>query len=257
MSNGTDQGVAGVGMLLAGYRGQNDADQAFGGLQQAKDDGVFYYDDAAVISRDADGEVNITEHGDMSTGKGAGIGALIGGVIGLLGGPAGVAIGAGAGAAIGGIAAHSDAGFNNETLEKIGGALPNSTSAIAVTTSKDFVESVRDAATDEDTLTLAQDIADEISGNLNAGQDVLMALVLTEDGVAATKVVASDDAVAVFGMAATADGAAAGAVVATDDGVAAVGAAAVPVADDTGSDNDTSGDDTSSGDSDSGDDDQT
>jgi hypothetical protein len=183
---------------------------------------------------------------------------LKGGVIGILGGPAGVALGAGAGAAIGGIAAHSDAGFNNETLERIGGALPNGTSAIAVTTSKDFVESMRDAATDEDTLTLAQDIADEISGNLNAGQDVLMALVLTEDGVAATKVVSSDDAVAVFGMAATAEGAAAGAVVATDDGVAAVGAAAVPVADDTdsGGDSDTSGASDSGGDSDSGDNDQ-
>jgi uncharacterized membrane protein len=242
--------VAGVGLLVAGYTGQNDADAAFNDLKQAKDNGTFYYDDVAVVSRGADGKVNITEHGDMSTGKGAGIGALIGGVIGILGGPAGVAIGAGAGAAIGGIAAHSDAGFNNETLERIGGALPNSTSALAVTTSKDFVEQVRDAATDEDTLTMAQDIADEISGNLNAGQDVLMAMVLTEDGVAATKVVSSPDAVAVFGMAATDEGATAGAVVATDQGAAAVSATAVPVADDT--DDDTSGDDSS--DDDSGDD---
>ena len=91
---------------------------------------------------------------------------------------------------------------------------------------------------------MAQAIADEISSNLNAGQDVLMALVLTEDGVAATRVVVTDDAVAVFGMAATDEGAAAGAVVATDEGVAAAGAAVVPVADDS----------ESGGDSDSGDD---
>lgn len=249
-SDTADQGVAGVGMLLAGYTGQNDADQAFNDLKQAKDAGAFYYDDAAVVSRDADGKVDIKEHGDMSTGKGAGIGALIGGVIGILGGPAGVAIGAGAGAAIGGIAAHSDAGFNNETLEKIGGALPNSTSAMAVTTSKDFVEAVRDQQTDQDTMTLAQDIADEISGNLNAGQDFLIALVLTEDGVAATKVAASDEAVAVFGIAATEGAVTAGGVVATDDGVAAAQATAVAVDDDS----DTSDD--SGGDSDSGADDQ-
>ena len=80
-------------MFLANYTGQNDADEAFEGLKQAKDDGSFYYDDAAVMSRDADGKVSIQEHGDMSTGKGAGIGALIGGVIGILGGPAGVALG--------------------------------------------------------------------------------------------------------------------------------------------------------------------
>ena len=249
-SDTTDQGVAGVGMLLAGYTGQNDADEAFSNLKDAKNSGEFYYDDAAVVSRDAGGEVNITEHGDMSTGKGAGIGALIGGVIGILGGPAGVAIGAGAGAAIGGIAAHSDAGFNNETLERIGGALPNGTSALAVTTSKDFVESVRDQQTDEDTMTLAQDIADEISGNLNAGQDVLIALVLTEDGVAATKVVASDDAVAVFGIAATEGAVTAGGVVATDEGAAAAQATAVAAADDS----DSSGDSDSGGDADSGDD---
>ncbi len=245
-SDTADQGVAGVGMFLANYTGENDAGEAFDALKQAKDYGLFYYDDAAVVSRDAGGKVNITEHGDMSTGKGAGIGALIGGVIGILGGPAGVAVGAGAGAAIGGIAAHSDAGFNNETLEKIGGALPNSTSALAVTTSKDFVESVRSQATEEDALTMAQDIADEISDNLKAGQDVLMALVLTEDGVAATKVVATDDAVAVFGMAGTDEGVVAGAVLVTGEGVAAVGAAAMPVADesDTGGDSDEGADQT-------------
>jgi uncharacterized membrane protein len=220
-SDTADQGVAGVGMLVANYTSENAAGQAFENLKQAKDSGLFYYDDAAVVSRDADGKVNITEHGDMSTGKGAGIGALIGGVIGILGGPAGVAIGAGAGAAIGGIASHSDAGFNNETLNKIGGALQNDTSALAVTTSKDFVESVRDEASDDDTLIMAQDIAAAISSSLDAGQDVLMAVVVTENGVAARKVVVTDDAVAVFGMAATNDGAVAGGMVATDEAAAA------------------------------------
>ena len=116
-----DQGVAGVGLLIAGYTDEKGADGALDALKQAKDAGAFAYDDAAVIRRDADGKVHIKETGDMSAGKGAGIGALIGGVFGLLGGPAGVALAAGAGAAIGGIAAHSDAGFNNETLERIGG----------------------------------------------------------------------------------------------------------------------------------------
>jgi uncharacterized membrane protein len=209
-----------------------------GNLKQAKSDGAFYYEDAAVVRRDASGEVHIQEHGDMSTGKGAGIGALIGGVIGIIGGPAGIAIGAGAGAAIGGIAAHSDAGFDNDTLNKVGIALPAGTSAIAVTTSKDFVEQVRKSQTSQDTMTMAQNIADEFSGNLNAGQDVLMAMVITEDGVAATKVVAGDDAVAVFGMAATQDAVVAGGTVATADGVASVGA--VAVADDAADDADSS-----------------
>jgi uncharacterized membrane protein len=220
-------------MLIAAYTDEHGADNTLEALKEATSDGEFYYDDAAVVRRDASGEVSIDETGDMSAGKGAGIGALIGGVIGLLGGPAGVALGAGAGAAIGGVAAHSDAGFNNETLERIGGALPNGTSALAVTTSKDFIESVRDENTDEDTMTLAQQIADGISGSLEAGQDTLVAMVLSEAGVAATKVVSSPEAVAVFGIGATADGVAAGGVVATDDGVAAAQVTAVPADDDT------------------------
>jgi uncharacterized membrane protein len=216
-------------MVIGGYSDETAADSALDALEQAKSGGVFAWDDAAVVRRGADGKVSVKETGDMRTGKGAGIGALIGGVVGVLGGPAGVALGAGAGAAIGGIAAHSDAGFDNQTLARIGGALPASTSALAVTTSQGFVEAVREAATEEETLSFAQDIADEISSNLSAGQDVLMALLLTEDGVAASKVVSSPDALAVFGIAVTEGGAAAGAVVATGDSAAAAGATVTPV----------------------------
>lgn len=231
-SEPADQGITGVGMIIAGYPDESAADEALEKLNQAKGTGAFDFDDAAVVRRDSDGKTSVKETGDLRTGKGAGVGALIGGVVGVLGGPAGVALGAGAGAAIGGIAAHSDTGFDNKTLARIGGALPDSTSALVATTSKDFVEAVREAASDEDTLTFAQDIASEIRHNLNAGQDVLMALALTEDGVAASKVVSSPDTLAVFGIAATEDGAAAGAVVASSDGVAATGATATPIEDD-------------------------
>ena len=107
----------------------NGADNALDSLKQAKKAGEFYDDDAAVVRNSADGHLHTKETGDMTTGKGAGIGALIGGVVGILGGPAGVAAGAAAGAAIGAIAAHGDAGFDNKTLEEIGGALPVGSSA--------------------------------------------------------------------------------------------------------------------------------
>jgi len=214
------EGTAGVGLFVAAYVDERGADQTLEALKQAKKKGEFYYDDAAVVRRSAEGKVHIKETGDMSTGKGAGIGALIGGVIGLLGGPAGVVLGAGAGAAIGGVAAHGDAGFDNDSLKEIGAALPSGTSALVATTSKDFVEAVRKEAPDEATLTIAADIAAEISDRLNARQDVLMAMVLTEDGVAASKVVSSPSEVAVFGIVATEDGVVAGQAVATEDGAA-------------------------------------
>jgi uncharacterized membrane protein len=227
-SETTGEGAVGVGMILAAYSDESAADAALDALEQAKKSGVFAFDDAAVVRRDSDGKVSVKETGDLRTGKGAGIGALIGGVVGVLGGPVGVALGAGAGAAIGGVAAHSDSGFDNQALARIGGALPASTSALAATTSQGFVEAVREAATDEETLTFAQTIADEIRTDLSAGQDVLMTLLLTEDGVAANKVTSSPGELAVFGIAITDEGAAVGTVVATDEGVAATGAMVTP-----------------------------
>ena len=120
-SDTADQGVAGVGMLLANYTNKNSAAAAYENLKHAKDYGRFYYDDAAVVSRDVDGTVSIKEHGDMSTGKGAGIGALIGGVIGIIGGPAGIAVGAGAGAA------GKDDGGGDEVADEPGDAAEKKT----------------------------------------------------------------------------------------------------------------------------------
>ena len=227
MSNETE-GTPGVGMFLAAYVDERGADQGLDALKDAKKSGAFYFDDAAVVRCDAKGKVHIKETGDMSTGKGAGIGALIGGVIGILGGPTGMVAGMGAGAAIGGIASHGDAGFDKNTLEEIGGALPAGSSALVATTSKDFVEAVRKQATDEESLTLARDIATQINDHLTARQDVLMALVITEDGVAASKVVSSPDEVAVFGIATDGESVAATAGVANADGVIVVDATATP-----------------------------
>ena len=116
-------------------------------------------------------------------------------------------------------------------MKEIGAALPAGTSALAVTTSKDFVEAVRDQAEDEATLSAAKDIAAQINDSLSARKDVLMAMVLTEAGVAASKVVSSPDEVAVFGIAASEEGVVATAGVATDEGATVVDAAAVPVED--------------------------
>ena len=158
----TDQGVAGIGLFLAAFVDERGADKALESIKQAKDRGEFYFDDAAVVRRNADGKVFKNETGDMATGKGAGIGAIVGGVIGLLAGPAGVVLGAGAGAAVGGAAAAHDAGFDQKSLEEIGAAIPPGSSALLATTSQAVVEEVRKQADDYERLTLARDIAAEI-----------------------------------------------------------------------------------------------
>lgn len=207
-------------MFVAGFVDEGAADEALKLMAEAKKSGEFYFDDAAVIRRDSKGKVHARETGDMSTGRGATIGAIVGGVIGLLGGPRGVAVGAGAGAAIGGLGALRDSGFSEESLKEIGAALPPGTSAVAATTSAAFVEEVRKQAEEGATLSVAEEIAADIRANLEARQDVLYSLVLTEEGVAANKVVSSPTALAVFGIAADESAVVAGAAVVTEEGVA-------------------------------------
>lgn len=214
------EGVAGVGMFVAAFVDERAAEDALKIMKEARRSGDFYYEAAAVIRSDHKGKVHISEPGDMSTGEGAGVGALFGSVIGLLGGPAGMAIGAGAGAALGGLAGHGDAGFDNDSLEEIGGALVPGSSALVASTSQLFVEEVRRQAESGATLTAAKEIAGNIRQNLEARQDVLYSLVITENGVAASQVVSSPTALAVFGIAATEEGVVAGQAVATGEGVA-------------------------------------
>ncbi len=220
--------VAGVGLLVAAYVDERGADNTLKSLRQARADGRFNYEDAAVVRRDAEGKVHINETGDMSTGKGAMIGGVLGGVLGLLGGPAGAAIGASAGAALGAAATYRDAGFDNESLKAIGGALPAGTSALAVTTSQAFVEAVRAKSPHGENLVMAKDIAAEIRDRLNARQDLLMTLVITENGFAANKIVSSPSELAFFGISASDKGVVAVAGVADAQGAEVTGMVALP-----------------------------
>jgi uncharacterized membrane protein len=213
-------GVAGVGMFVAAFVDEGAAKEVLKRMKKAKRSGDFYYDDAVVIRSNRKGKIRTKETGDMSAGKGAEIGALVGGVLGLLGGPAGVALGAGLGAAAGGLVVLRDSGFSNESLKEIGAALPPGTSAIVATTSQEFVEAVREQAQEGATLSMAHEIGADIRANLEARQDVLYSLVITEKGVAAKKVVASPTAVAVFGIAADESAVVAGKAVVTAEGVA-------------------------------------
>ena len=214
------EGVAGVGMMIAAYVDELAADDVLSQMKQAKKAGNFYYDDAAIVRQDAHGKVHIKETGDMGTGKGAGVGALIGGVIGILGGPVGVAWGAAGGAAIGGLAAHHDAGFSKDTLKELGSALVPGSSAIVATTSQAFVEEVRRQVPESERMSTAHQLAAGIRENLLARQDTLLTLVITEEGIAATQVVSSPSAVAIFGIAADQSGVVVGQAVATQEGVA-------------------------------------
>ena len=213
------ESIAGVGLLIAAFRTEDAGDEALKRMKQARKEGKFYYEAAAVIKKEADGDVHYHETGDMSTAKGAGIGALIGGVVGLLGGPVGIALGAGAGAAIGGIAAHGDAGFRDSSLEQIGTALRPGSSAVMVITSKAFLKEFRKVVSDAEVWPLARAIGESIAEAQAAGKDMLLGIVLTEEGMALKRLAFDETTAEVFGVMVTDEGVAAGAAYADESGV--------------------------------------
>jgi uncharacterized membrane protein len=213
------QPTTGVALLIAAFQTADAADQALKAMKEAKKRGEFYYEAAAIIKKDADGDVHYHETGDMSTAKGAGIGALIGGVIGILGGPVGIALGAGAGAAIGGVAAHGDAGFRDSSLEQIGTALKPGSSAVMVITSEKFLKVFRKEVSDEQLWPMVRAIGESISQAQAQNQDMLLGIVVTEEGVAVKRLAFDETSAEVFGMVATAAGVASGAAYADESGV--------------------------------------
>ncbi len=184
----TNQEIAGVGILVAAFPEEEAGEQALKVLREARELKYVRFEDVAVIRHDAEGGVHYHETGDMGSSKGAGIGAVIGGVIGVLGGPIGIVAGAGAGAIIGGAAAHGDAGFKDENLERLGTALQPSTSAIALTTSDKFLHAARNKATDAEIRTVVADLSAQLVAKLEEGKNVALGLVLSEEGLTITEV---------------------------------------------------------------------
>lgn len=215
MSNQESPGIAAVGFLVMAFTDENAADETLKMLKEAKKEGQFYFEDAAVIRQDAKGKVHYHETGDMHTGKGATIGALVGGVLGILGGPAGVALGAGAGAAIGGTAAHGDAGFRDESLKSVGVALKPGTSAVAAITSHDFLKAVQKQVPVDEIRGVIHNLAAEISARLEQGQSMAVGVVLTEEGLAVQEVAVGRESAAIYEAVVTDEGVVAGAAVAT------------------------------------------
>ena len=214
------QQTEGIGLLVAAFTQEEAGKAVLKAMKKAKKEKKIYFDAAAVITQDADGDVHYSETDDMATGKGAKWGALVGGVIGILGGPLGIVGAAGAGALIGGIAAHGDAGFSDDSLKQLGTALTPGTSAVITVSNIDFIKMLREEVSEEDMRAAVADLSEQISAQLKDGKDVIRALFITEDGVFIQQVAADHATVEVITAAVTADGVVVGKAVATPEGAA-------------------------------------
>lgn len=195
-----------VGILVAAFPDEASGEHALKVLKEAKELKYVHFEEAALIRQDVDGGVHYHETGDMSTGKGSGVGALIGGVIGILGGPVGIVVGAGAGAIVGGVVAHGDAGISDESLEQLGVALKPATSAIVLAASDKFLHAVHKQVSHADMRTAVSTLSTQLAAKLEEGKNVALGLNLSKGGLEIIEIAVKDKVDDLIGIIAAKDG---------------------------------------------------
>jgi uncharacterized membrane protein len=175
-----------VQVIVAAFKDFDGASKALDALKDAKREKMIGIEDAAVITKDANGKVKIKETNDMRAGKGATIGAVTGGVLGILAGPVGwAALGGGV---IGGLAAKMrDGGFPDARLKQLAEGLTPNTSALVAVIDHTWVAEVERELQQQQADIVTQALTDDIHAQLTSGGDVAYTVVGDGESVVAAR----------------------------------------------------------------------
>jgi uncharacterized membrane protein len=156
-----------VDILVASFANETGASDAFHDLDEARKQGALEFDDAAVLAKDSNEKLRISETADAGFGRGAMIGGVAGAAIGVLAGPIGWAtLG---GAAIGGLATKlHDGGFPDEKLRRFGEEMSPGASALIAIVERESSEQVQHALEGKG----ARVISEEVSSDLAEALDI-------------------------------------------------------------------------------------
>ena len=129
-------------LIIAIFEDESQATEVLDSIKELKKDQYIEVRHAAVVVKQADGEIQVHDIEDVDSDSGKKFGAIAGGLIGLLGGgPIGAAIGVAAGAATGKAAADRlRFGIPKEELEEIEASLQPGSSAIITYARIPFLE---------------------------------------------------------------------------------------------------------------------
>jgi uncharacterized membrane protein len=156
-----------VDVIIAAYNNEQGASDALTKLQEAKKAGVISIKDAAVLKRDENNKLKITETADKGFGRGAMIGGVAGAAVGVLAGPVGwAALG---GAAVGGLAAKlRDGGFPDDRLREIGESVQPGNSALVAVVEEVWVKNAQRILEEKAAKIVTNAISADIASQLDA-----------------------------------------------------------------------------------------
>lgn len=137
-----------LALYVAAYADATSANEDFQALKAAEGDDLSVVG-AVVMSRDADGKVDVLEEGDGDTGGGALIGGSLGFVVGLFAPPllAATAVGAGIGAVLGHLTKRHE---EKELGAELDEYFPPNSSAVVVIVDNKYLDRVGAALTKAD-----------------------------------------------------------------------------------------------------------
>jgi uncharacterized membrane protein len=181
-----------VQLLIAAFQDEGGASAALQMLKDAKKEKLVAIKDAAVLRKDAEGKLHVSETGDMTGTRGGVIGAVVGAGIGILTGGAALAI-AGVGAVAGGLAAKlRDSGFNDERLRKLGEGLKPGSSAIVAVIEHTWVKEMEEELQKAGAEVVTEAIAADIAAQLEAGHNTAYTAIASDQGLAAGQIVTDE-----------------------------------------------------------------
>lgn len=119
-----------VNVIAVTFDEQSKAYQALSTLKGLDREGRIELKSAAVVERDATGQLRLPEGTDNASGEGFAAGGLIGMLVGVLGGPVGMLLGLGTGGLIGGLDDLDKADMQDQTLAQVGRHVPPGRNAL-------------------------------------------------------------------------------------------------------------------------------
>jgi uncharacterized membrane protein len=192
-----------IQLIVAAFNSPAEAGEMMKDLKEGKKAGLVGIIDAAVVVKDADGKLKVTDSKRRST-KGFITGGVIGGALGLLAGPVGwVALGGGA---IGALLGKMRGAPLKADMQGIGEALTPNSSAIVALIEHTWVSQLEAEMAAAGAKVVRDEIKADIAQQLSAGGNVLYTAVAGSEAGGVARVAATPDRVEVTSMVASEDG---------------------------------------------------
>lgn len=161
-----------IDLVAVAFDAPEDAGRALKFVERAQKKSTLKVLNAAVLVKDAAGNVTVKDTRDIDPKKGRRLGAVTGGLIGLVGGPVGLVVGALAGAGAGSVAGSKiDFGFSEQFLGGLKKYLRPDTSALILLIEHGYYQQLSEVIAEEEGVFFQQTLTDKLVERLLAASE--------------------------------------------------------------------------------------